>query len=109
MAEGERPACSNQKWRSPPGSETAGIDDRWGLRWFPRLPVLLDADVEVVDGNGATVDAVESYTAMRTVDVRDGMVCLNGRPYPLRLVLDQGYWPDTGLNPARQRSVAAGT
>ena len=22
---------------------------------------------------------------------------LNGRPYPLRMVLDQGYWPDTGL------------
>ena len=22
---------------------------------------------------------------------------LNGRPYPLRLVLDQGYWPDSGL------------
>ena len=22
---------------------------------------------------------------------------LNGRPYPLRMVLDQGYWPETGL------------
>ncbi len=22
---------------------------------------------------------------------------LNGRPYHLRLVLDQGYWPETGL------------
>src|SRR3712207_9395659 len=21
---------------------------------------------------------------------------LNGRPYPLRMVLDQGYWPETG-------------
>jgi hypothetical protein len=24
---------------------------------------------------------------------------LNGRPYALRMVLDQGYWPDTGLTP----------
>lgn len=76
-----------------------GIDDRWGLQWFPRRPVLLDADVEVVDGAGGIIDAVESYTALRTVDVRDGMVCLNGCPYPLRLVLDQGYWPETGLTP----------
>ena len=22
---------------------------------------------------------------------------LNGRPYPLRMVLDQGYWPESGL------------
>ena len=30
----------------------------------------------------------------------DGQFQLNGRPYPLRLVLDQGYWPATGATPA---------
>src|SRR5947209_13720736 len=32
-------------------------------------------------------------TLFRSVN-RDRFM-LNGRPYPLRLVLDQGYWPDT--------------
>ena len=26
---------------------------------------------------------------------------LNGRPYQLRMLLDQGYWPDTGDHRAR--------
>lgn len=76
-----------------------GIDDRGELSWFPRRPVLLAAEVELVDGGGDVVDRVDSDVALRTVDVRDGMVCVNGRPHPLRLVLDQGYWPDTGLTP----------
>ena len=32
---------------------------------------------------------------------------LNGRPYPLRLVLDQGYWPETRADRARRRGAAA--
>jgi hypothetical protein len=24
-------------------------------------------------------------------------IVLNGRPYPLRMVLDQGYWPESGM------------
>jgi beta-galactosidase/beta-glucuronidase len=40
---------------------------------------------------------VTSFTALRTVGVRRDRFVLNGRPYYLRLVLDQGYWPDCGL------------
>ena len=32
---------------------------------------------------------------------------LNNRPYPLRLVLDQGYWPDQRDDGARRRRAAA--
>ena len=38
-----------------------------------------------------------SYTALRSVDIQRDRFLLNGRPYLLRLVLDQGYWPDTLL------------
>jgi hypothetical protein len=74
-----------------------GIDDRWGLVWWPRWPVLLDAEVEVLDEAGSVLDRVLSYTALREVAVRDGRFLINGRPVFLRLVLDQGYWPETGL------------
>lgn len=86
-----------------------GIDDRTSLVWWPRRPTLLDVDVRLLDTRGEVVDHVRSYTALRDVEVSDGLFLLNGRPYPLRLVLDQGYWPDTGLTPpssaALQRDV----
>jgi hypothetical protein len=55
--------------------------------------------VVLLDGDGSVLDEVRSYTALRRVDVEDGAFLLNGRPLPLRLVLDQGYWPATGATP----------
>jgi Glycosyl hydrolases family 2, TIM barrel domain len=40
---------------------------------------------------------VQSYTALRSIGVQGDKFVLNERPYQLRMVLDQGYWPDTGL------------
>ncbi|MCK7494883.1 MAG: hypothetical protein MZW92_30040 [Comamonadaceae bacterium] len=34
-------------------------------------------------------------TALRSVTILRDRFMLNGRPYTLRMVLDQGYWPDT--------------
>lgn len=71
-----------------------GIDDardRW--LWRPERPTLIDVDVTLERG-GEVVDEVRTTTALRTVGVDGDAFLLNGRPYPLRLVLDQGYWPD---------------
>ena len=38
-------------------------------------------------------------TALRSIGVQGDKFVLNGRPLTLRLVLDQGYWPDTGQTP----------
>ncbi len=76
-----------------------GIDDRWALPWFPRRPSLLTVEVSLETGAGRPLDQAESTTALRTVSVDDGHFCINGRPYPLRLVLDQGYWPRSGATP----------
>jgi beta-galactosidase/beta-glucuronidase len=74
-----------------------GIDDyRNDLLWSPDSPTLIDAFLELRDEDGALLDAVESYTAIRAVGVQGDKFVLNGRPLTLRLVLDQGYWPDTG-------------
>jgi len=43
------------------------------------------------------LDEFKSYTALRSVDILRDRFMLNGRPYPLRMVLDQGYWSDTLL------------
>jgi hypothetical protein len=75
-----------------------GIDDRRDeLLWSPATPTLMDAEVRLLGPDGAVIDAVRSYTALRSITVQDDRILLNGRPYPLRFVLDQGYWPDTGL------------
>lgn len=39
------------------------------------------------------VDSVSSYFGMRKIHTENGMVMLNNRPYYMKLVLDQGYWP----------------
>ncbi|MDP9430098.1 MAG: glycoside hydrolase family 2 [Actinomycetota bacterium] len=77
-----------------------GLDDRWGLLWWPGPdPVLLEAELALVADDGEVLDEAESYTALRSVEVGDGRLLVNDRPVPLRLVLDQGYWPGTGATP----------
>ncbi len=74
-----------------------GIDDfRNELLWSPERPTLLDARVRLMRGD-AIVDEFTSYTALRSVSTLRDRFMLNGRPYVLRMVLDQGYWPDTLL------------
>lgn len=72
-----------------------GIDDfRNELMWSPERPTLLDATVRLLRGN-EVLDEFESYAALRSISVLRDRFMLNGRPYLLRLVLDQGYWPET--------------
>src|SRR3546814_10408377 len=74
-----------------------GIDDsRNELLWSPERPTLIDARVRLKKG-GQVLDEFKSYTALRSVKILRDRFMLNGRPYLLRLVLDQGYWPDTLL------------
>lgn len=64
--------------------------------WSPEHPHLIDATVEVITAEGV-VDRVQSYLGVRSVGVRDGQFLLNGHPYYLRSVLEQGYWPESHL------------
>lgn len=76
-----------------------GIDDyRNRLLWSPAHPTLLEAELELWRGD-ELVDAVWSYCALRSVGVWGDRFTLNGRPFYLKMVLDQGYWPHTLLAP----------
>ena len=80
--------------------DATGLDHlRESLLWTPEHPVLVDALLTLHDGDGALLDQVHSYTAIRTVGTGGGQFLLNGHPQSLRLVLDQGYWPESGLTP----------
>ena len=75
-----------------------GIDDsRNELLWSPNAPHLIDAQLELWGERGELLDEVRSYLALRSVGVQGDRVLLNGRPYLLRMVLDQGYWPESGM------------
>jgi beta-galactosidase/beta-glucuronidase len=69
--------------------------ERW--LWAPEHPNLMDVDLTLRDPQGGAVDRVASYTGFRSVGAAAGRFTLNGRPYPLRLVLAQGYWPQSHL------------
>jgi beta-galactosidase/beta-glucuronidase len=68
------------------------------LFWSPENPRLVDARVQVVAGSGEVLDEVASYLGLRTAGVGNGAFLLNDRPYYLRSVLSQGYWPDSLLS-----------
>ncbi|RZI74187.1 MAG: glycoside hydrolase family 2 [Pseudomonas sp.] len=72
-----------------------GIDDfRNELLWSPERPTLIDAQI-TMRCRGEVIDQFTSYTALRSVSILRDRFMLNGRPYLLRMVLDQGYWHDT--------------
>ncbi len=64
--------------------------------WSPEQPNLYDVTLRLKDGDRA-LDEVESYFGMRKVSTDAGQFLLNNAPYYQKLVLDQGYFPDSLL------------
>jgi beta-galactosidase/beta-glucuronidase len=72
--------------------------------WSPDFPNLYDLAFELVR-NGQVLDRVKSYTGFRSVSTRNDRVLLNEHPYYLKMVLDQGYWPDSILTPPSDEAI----
>lgn len=70
-----------------------GFTHGMGLCWSPENPVLFDVYVRLSEENNI-LDTVYSYFGMRKIHVENGKIFLNNHRYYMRLVLDQGYWPD---------------
>lgn len=64
--------------------------------WSPESPHLYDLRIRLYDGE-ELLDEVRSYVGMRSIELRDGKLLLNGKPTYLKLVLDQGFWPQSYL------------
>ena len=74
--------------------------------WTPDRPALYDVDV-YIRREGKVLDHVRTYFGLRKVEVREGKVYLNNCPLYQRLVLDQGYWPDSLITPPSDEAIQA--
>ena len=73
--------------------------------WSPENPRLLYVDFALYK-DGKQVDLAHARIGMRKISVDEhGKICLNNRPYYQRLVLDQGYWQESGLTPPSAESL----
>ncbi|WP_104196108.1 glycoside hydrolase family 2 protein [Cryobacterium sp. M15] len=67
------------------------------LLWSPENPRLIDAHVSIIADDGSILDDSYSYFGLRSASVAGGRFLLNDRPYFVRSVLEQGYWPQSHL------------
>ena len=72
--------------------------------WSPSDPALYDLEVSVIH-NGKVEDKIRTYFGMRKIAVKKGKVYLNNCPLYQRLVLDQGYWPESLLTPPSDEAI----
>ena len=63
--------------------------------WSPESPFLYDIEYRVLDDGGTVIDRVTSYAGMRKIHTDGKLIYLNNKPFYMRLVLDQGYYPDS--------------
>lgn len=61
--------------------------------WSPESPHLYDLQVRLYDGD-KLLDEVSSYVGLRGIELRERRFLLNGKPTYLKMILDQGYWPE---------------
>jgi len=72
--------------------------------WSPQEPNLYDIEFRIVK-NGEVMDRVGSYFAMREIRIEGQDILLNGDQLYQRLILDQGYWKDSGLTPPSEEAL----
>lgn len=73
--------------------------------WSPEHPALYDVTVTVLK-NGAVCDEAGSYFGLREYKTAGDKILLNQRPFYARLLLDQGYWQESGLTPPSEEALA---
>ncbi len=72
--------------------------------WEPGHPNLYDIEFTVAV-RGEVVDRVSSYIGLRTVSIEGGCFLLNGKKLYQRLVLDQGFYPESNWTAPSDQSL----
>lgn len=70
--------------------------------WSHEDPNLYDMTLDLVRMDGYSfqiLDSVGTYFGMRKVSLDQGRVLVNNRLCYLKMILDQGYWEESGLTP----------
>jgi beta-galactosidase/beta-glucuronidase len=97
-------AISDKEAMTDGGAATLTVDVKDPSPWSPESPALYDV-VLTLQKDGTVLDELKSYTAFRTVDIKDQRIRLNGQPYFFRGVLDQGFWPDGIYTPPTDDAI----
>lgn len=78
---------------------------KWKVKyWCPKSPHLYDVCVRIYE-DGRLIDEVGSYFGLRKISTDSSRVKLNNMDHYLRMILDQGYWEDTGLTPPDEEAL----
>lgn len=72
--------------------------------WTPENPQIYDVEFELYQDT-ALLDKVCSYTAFRIFRTEGNKLMLNLNPIYLRMVLEQGYWRESGLTPKDEDTI----
>lgn len=74
------------------------------MYWNVGRPNLIYVDIELFAG-GVLADALHTRFGMRKISVNGGVICLNNTPIYQRLVLDQGYFAESGITPPSVEAI----
>lgn len=72
--------------------------------WNIGSPNLYDVTFTLYSGD-ILLDKVDSYFGMRKISIKNGKILLNNEEIYQKLLLDQGYWPDTLLTPPSEEAI----
>ena len=62
--------------------------------WSDTEPNLYSLELTLLNRDGEIIDEVSSYFGMRKIHIQKNQLFLNNQPLYLRMVLDQGFYPD---------------
>lgn len=78
---------------------------KWKVKyWCPKSPNLYDVCVRIYE-DGVLKDEVGSYFGLRKISADKGRIQLNNMDCYLRMILDQGYWENSGLTPPDEEAI----
>jgi len=74
------------------------------LYWSPEFPVLIDVEL-ILTEDGVEQDRIYTYFGMRKIHIEGDRLFINNQQLYQRLILDQGYWPDSLVTPPSDEAI----
>ncbi|MDR3319275.1 MAG: glycoside hydrolase family 2 [Clostridiales bacterium] len=85
--------------------DISGNADKFKLRcWSHHTPSLYDVEMLLLDG-ASEIDRIGSYFGVVSYEFNTNCLNQNDSPFYLKMLLDQGYWSDSGLTPPDEDAI----
>jgi beta-galactosidase len=95
LLDGDRAVVTREASPAQDGKLTLAAAVPGVKAWSAETPNLYTLLVEVVDAKGAVIQATSSRIGFRTVEIKNGLVSVNGQPVTIRGVNRHEHDPDT--------------